>query len=118
MKQKIFSKGNGWYISCTNYKDEKDKAYLNLFFPQNTTPFYQDNGRGFSVKDIDIQEAKFTSYKGKIGMTIFKFEELSELPVTEQNMRQEINHQVPLNDGSTDMFGGSSFIEPDDLPFY
>jgi hypothetical protein len=25
------------------------------------------------VKDIDIQEMKFTSYKGKAGVTIFKY---------------------------------------------
>ena len=65
MKQKIFSKGKGWYISANNYKDKEDKCYINLYFPKGTEPMYIDNGRGFSVKDIDIQEMKFTSYKGK-----------------------------------------------------
>lgn len=117
MKQKIFSKGNGWYISATNYKDEKDKAYINLFFPKNSDPFYQDNGRGFSVKDIDIQEAKFTSYKGKVGLTIFKYEELSELPMTEENAKGGYA-DVRLNNGDTDMFGSKNYIDSDELPFY
>lgn len=73
MKQKIFSKGKGWYISANNYKDKEDKCYINLYFPKGTEPMYIDNGRGFSVKDIDIQEMKFTSYKGKAGVTIFKY---------------------------------------------
>ena len=70
MKVKIFSSGSGWYISCTNYKDDKDKAYIGLFFPQNTEPYYQENSNGYDAKDIDILEAKFTSYKGKVGMTV------------------------------------------------
>jgi hypothetical protein len=109
MKVKIFNQGKGWYISATNYKDNNDKAYMNVHFAQShcAEPTYQDNGRGFSVQDIDIIEAKFTSYKNKVGLTIFKYELLTN---------------VDLNDTSN--FGGSrsglgsNVIEPDDLPFY
>lgn len=79
MKQRIFSKGQGWYISATNYKDQEDKCYINLYFPKQTAePLYHDNGRGFSSKDIDIEEAKFTCYKGKAGLTVFKYTVLED----------------------------------------
>lgn len=104
MKQKLFNKGTGWYISANNYKNKQDKAYMNVHFSRNhcVEPTYIDNGRGFSVMDVDIQEAMFTSYKGKVGMTIFKFEQLSDLEF------------------DSSKFGGSieTNIEPEDLPFY
>ena len=96
MKQKIFSKGKGWYISANNYKDKEDKCYINLYFPKGTEPMYIDNGRGFSVKDIDIQEMKFTSYKGKAGVTIFKY-----------SMIEDAKEYSPKVE-----------IEPEELPFY
>ena len=106
MKARIFSKGQGWYISATNYKDQNDKCYINLFFPRNTEPMYQDNGRGFSSKDIDILEGKFTSYKGKAGLTIFAYNEI------------ETNEEQKENDTESSMFGAKNTIAPDDLPFY
>lgn len=108
MKQKIFNSGKGWYISASNYKDKNDKAYLNIYFPKGTEPDYVDNGRGFSVQDIDIIEAKFTSYQGKIGLTVFKYELLTNIDLTQDNS----------------MFGGSrsdladNIINPEDLPWY
>lgn len=96
MKQKIFSKGKGWYISANNYKDKEDKCYINLYFPKGTEPMYIDNGRGFSVKDIDIQEMKFTSYKGKAGVTIFKYSMIDD----------------------TEEYSPKVKIEPEELPFY
>ena len=107
MKQTIFSKGRGWYISCTNYKDDKDKAYLDLFFPQNSEPEYHDNGRGFSVKKIDILESKFTSYKGKIGMTVFKYVEVFE-----------DNKDTSKMGGSRSGLGSEINISQEELPFY
>lgn len=104
MKQTIFSKGKGWYISATNYKDEKDKAYVNLYFPKNTEPQYHDNGRGFSVKKIDVEEAKFTSYQGKVGMTIFKYEEVEEDNSKMGGARADVGKSVNIN--------------TDDLPFF
>ena len=114
MKQTIFSKGKGWYISASNYKDQNDKAYVNLFFPKNTEPFYEDNGRGFSVKTIDIQEAKFTSYQGKAGMTIFKYEECEA-----RTDKEPIKDAVETISRGQDI-GGATFdpVSPDDLPFY
>ena len=114
MKTRIFSKGQGWYISATNHKDQNDKCYINLYFPKNTDPVYQDNGRGFSMKDIDIEDAKFTSYKNKAGLTIFKYTEIKEGP--EQNSEA---YQIPLSNGNSDMFGHTNnLISSDDLPFY
>ena len=103
MKQTIFSRGRGWYISCTNHKDEKDKAYLDLFFPQHEDPEYQDNGKGYQMKKIDILEAKFTSYKGKIGMTVFKYVE-----VQDDNRKMGGNRSNSTKDLD---------IDTDDLPF-
>lgn len=111
MKQKIFSKGNGWYISATNYKDKEDKCYINLYFPKNTEPQYVDNGRGFSVKDIDIQEMKFTSYKGKAGATIFKYKEIVE------DSNREFIESVQGTEYAK-KFGGDVDIDSDALPFY
>lgn len=115
MKQKIFSKGNGWYISATNYKDKEDKCYINLFFPKNTEPQYVDNGRGFSVKDIDIQEMKFTSYKGKAGATIFKYQEVNDAADSNRQFIDSVQGTEYAK-----KFGGSQDvdIEPSDLPFY
>lgn len=111
MKVKIFNQGKGWYVSCTNYKDANDKAYMNLHFASSkcAKPSYVDNGRGFSVQDIDIQEAKFTSYKGKVGMTIFKYELLTNVDMLKQD--------------DNSMFGGirddlgDNIITDDDFPW-
>lgn len=112
MKQKIFNRGKGWYISASNYKDQNDKAYLNLFFPKNTEPLYQDNGRGFSVKDIDIDQAKFTSYQGKLGMTIFAYTEISTDEFEPDDEATLTIRKQQTNDGI------SFTVEPEDLPFY
>ena len=104
MKQRIFSKGNGWHISATNYKDKEDKCYVNLYFPKGSEPEYVDNGRGFSMKDIDIEEAKFTSYKGKAGMTVFSY--------------IEIDNTEKENENGHSMFGPENAVDPNDLPFY
>lgn len=114
MKQKIFNQGKGWYISATNYKDREDKAYMNLHFSKNHCfePEYIDNGRGFSVQDIDIEEAIFTSYKGKIGLTIFKYELLTNISLLNENEPYTSNFG-----GNRDTLG-DNIIEPDDLPFY
>lgn len=77
MKLRIFNKGNGWYVSATNYKNNTDKAYMNIHFTDNSDPI-PDNvaieNSGFTFTDIDVMEAKFGAYKGKITMTIFRYE--------------------------------------------
>ena len=118
MRTTIFSKGKGWYISASNYKDEKDKCYINLFFPKNTEPFYEDNGRGFSVKTIEIEEGKFTSFNGKAGLTVFKYEECEartdKQPITDKPKDPVEEIHMTQNYGG----GGYDEIKPDDLPFY
>jgi len=95
MKTRIFKSTKGWYIYATNYKDKDDKAYMGLFFPQNSEP--TTNG---DYLDIDIEEARFTSFKGKIGLTIFKY--------SNSDLNQEDSKGL-----------GSKFdIKPDELPFY
>ena len=113
MEQTIFNKGNGWYISASNYKDQNDKCYISLFFPHNTDPWYEDNGRGFSVKVIDIEKAKFTSYKGKAGLTIFKY---TEPEVRTDNQPKEAVETITRQQNESG--GGYEEIKQDDLPFY
>lgn len=102
MKQRIYNGKTGWYIFGSNYKDKSDCAYLNLYFPKGTEPV--NNG---DYMEIDIQEAKFTAYKGKIGMTIFKYEPLTfiDLEHTEDDMKG-INGIDP------------ELITEEELPFY
>lgn len=111
MKQKIFSKGKGWYISANNYKDKEDKCYINLYFPKGTEPMYIDNGRGFSVKDIDIQEMKFTSYKGKAGVTIFKYSMIEDNESFTESVK---GTEYAKNFGATQ----SIEIDESELPFF
>ena len=111
MKITMFNRGKGWYISASNYKDDTDKCYIDVYFPKNTGPEYEDNGRGFSVKQIKVEEAKFTSYKGKPGLTIFKYS------VTEEDQNEEFNRSL---DGTkyADEFDPKVKIEEKELPFY
>lgn len=85
------SKG-GWYLYGTNFKDKEDKAYCNLFFPQNSEP----NTTG-DYLDINIKEAKGNSYKNKFGLTVFKYE------ILEEGKKEE---------------SGEIVIDSDSLPFY
>lgn len=109
MKQRIHSKGKGWYIFASNYKDETDYTYVDLYFPTGTDftgqPEYTPNEEGKCTLEIDIKEAKFTSYKKKAGMTIFKYELLTDVPMKNNYYRDEIPTSIDT-------------IEEDDLPFY
>lgn len=113
MKTRIFNKGNGWYVSAKNYKDDTDKAYMNIHFTRECgEPEVDMNDKGYSVKDINILEGKFNSYKGVIGLTVFNYELLTDIDLEEKQ------YQTPLNDGQSDMFGRKNIIEENDLPFY
>lgn len=109
MKQRIHSKGIGWYIFASNYKDNTDYTYVNLYFPSGNDytgePEYAPNEEGKCALDIDIQEAKFTSYKKIAGLTIFKYELLTEKPMKNNYYTNEIPTSIDT-------------IEEDDLPFY
>lgn len=82
----------GWYTTAKNYKDENDKAYVNLFFPKDTEPLE-------GTESITPVEWRLTCYKGKVGMTIFKY---------------NVN-----NKDETGKFGNpNTVIESNDLPFF
>lgn len=76
-KLRIRNKGRGWYVSASNYKNKKDMAYINLFFPSGCEePEYHPYAESeYVFMDINC-DAKFTSYEGKIGMTIFSYEKI------------------------------------------
>lgn len=121
MKQRIFNRGRGWYVSASNYKNQEDKAYMNVFFPNGTEPHYQPVGeQGFTFIDIDIKEQKYTAYQGKIGLTVFKY----EIIPAAQNGLNEVerqNNEFAQQLAGTEYenkFGSSVSVQPDDLPFY
>lgn len=111
MKQRIFSRGKGWYIPCSNYRDPNDKAYLNVHFGRENEPAYVPPvGNDFTFLDIDILEAKFTSYQSKANMFVFKYTIIK----SKDNGLQE-------QDSEHTEYGRSPSnveISPDDLPFY
>lgn len=76
----------GWYTTATNYKDKEDKAYVNLYFPKDTEPMD-------GTEQINPIEWKLTSYKGKVGMTVFKY-----------TLIEKQDNEVK--------------VEPSELPFY
>lgn len=78
----------GWYTTAKNRNDKEDKAYVNLFFPKNTGP-------ADGTEEIDAIEWRLTCYKGKVGMTIFKYE-----PCAEGGLEKDVK------------------IEPNGLPFF
>lgn len=104
MKTRVHSKGKGWYIFASNYKDDKDFTYIKVYFPKNTEPMFVPDENGKCKVDIDIQEAKFTSYQGKAGITIFKYKEV-----------KEDNSKLG---GYASESGQSVNIEQEDLPFF
>lgn len=79
MKLYIKSKGNGWFTVANNYKDKDDSTTVGLYFPKDTEPSYEEteDGKAYTIA-IDPQEFKLTCYKGKVGMTIFKYEVVAE----------------------------------------
>lgn len=116
MKQRIFNKGKGWYISASNYKDKEDKAFMNVHFAKCEEPIYKKAGdNDFVFVDIDIQEMKYGAYKGKINLTVFKYELIhNDSKYTEMDKFAE--EMKPYSD----KFGATQSIEIDEseLPFY
>lgn len=114
MRVKMFNRGKGWYVICNNYKDDQDKAYLNLFFAGHNEPSFIPNDRGFSVQDIDVEEAKFTSYQGKVGMTIFKYT-MAKPRMEGQTYDEREFADVRVSHGN--MGAEIEGIDAEDLPF-
>lgn len=116
MKLRIFNKGNGWYVSGSNYKDNTIKAYMTVNFTRGTEPDYSaifDNP--FVFRDIDVLEAKFNAHKTNNGQNVI------DMFIFKYNLIEEDNKGLQ----DVDNFGGkqadsmsSVDIKPDDLPFY
>lgn len=85
----------GWYTTARNRNDKEDKCYVNLFFPKNSDP-------ADGTEQIKPTEWTLTCYKGKVGMTIFKYE-------VEDNSKMGGDHAD---------IGKDVGIEPNDLPFF
>lgn len=108
MKQRIFSRGKGWYIPCKNYKDDNDKATLFVNFKRGEEPPYNPpQGQEWCFLDIDIEDAKFGCSKGNANMMVWSY-----------TIIQSENKMVEVQKEDGKMFGASNFIEPEDLPFY
>lgn len=97
MKLYINNGTYGWYTTAKNYKDDKDKQYVSLYFPKGSEP-------GEDTKAINPKEWKLTCYKGKVGMTIFSYEIMDE--------------DNSMMGGDRANSGESIGIDSDALPFY
>ena len=103
MKVRIFNRGKGWYISCVNWKDKEDKAYINVHFAHKDDPIPNNvnmQNSGYDFTDIDVLEAKFECYEKKPSMTVFKYEpflnaELKQNPVRNFNQNTLYTSDVP-----------------------
>ena len=122
MKQRIFNRGRGWYISASNYRNADDKAYMNVGFLKGQEPKYDPPvGNDFVFIDIDIEEQKYTSYNKQIQLFVFKYTiiqpegELTEVEKDNQEFAESIKGTAYEK-----KFGGNVDVDisPDDLPFY
>ena len=100
MKLRIFNRGKGWYVSATNYKDQNDKAYMNIHFAKCGEPIAKTQEAGFDFTDIDVLEAKFGAYQGKVTMTIFAYEPILNAEVKTNVYRADIQGTIdnPVTD--------------------
>lgn len=112
MKQIVFKGQYGWYIIANNFKDKNDIAYVNLFFPKNSEPFGEEKAH----KWIDIEEASFTSYKGKVGLTIWKYKETASPKEESEKKLEQFAKDNDLN--FTIEEPPEIDISSDNLPFY
>lgn len=108
MKQIIFKGKFGWYILANNYKDKTDVAYVNLFFPKDSEPLGEEK----THKWIDITSCAFTSFKGKIGLTIFAYDETESPKKASENLASKVDEFI--NDNNISLVD----VEQDNLPFY
>lgn len=107
MKQRIFSKGKGWYISASNYKNRDDKAYMNVHFTKDCgePPYRPTADSDFVFTDIDILEQAYGAFNGKMTLTVFKYN-----PIENDGKLTEVDRQENAVQ--------SVSLSPDDLPFY
>lgn len=105
MKLFIHKGQYGWYVIANNYKDKTDTAFINLYFPPKIV---EPIGQEKESKWIEA-EVSFTCYKGKVGLTIWQWEETDSPKKSAedkaiQNAQERIDNKV--------------VIEQDNLPFY
>ena len=107
MKQRIFNRGKGWYISASNYKNKDDRAYMNVRFAVCTEPTYIHVGDNpFIFKDIDIQDQKYECKDGKMYLTVFHYKLIED------------NGEMTELEKQGDKYATSVEIKPEELPFY
>ena len=107
MKQRIFNKGKGWYISASNYKNKDDKAYMNVRFAVCSEPEYRPSGDNpFIFRDIDIEDQKYEAYEGKMYLTVFHYKLIEPKGELTELDRQGKEYATAVE------------IKPEELPFY
>ncbi len=97
MKLDIFNNGYGWSFGIGNYKNKQEEPiWVKLKFVDGYTlePTYNPDDKGKDKKRIFVNEASFNKYyddkgKLKITMSIFKYELLSDIELTDNNVRVE-----------------------------
>ena len=120
MKQRIFSRGKGWYIPCKNYKDENDKTTFYVNFKKGEEPRYlPPEGQEWCFLDIDIESARFECFNGKSNMKVWSY----TITESKDTKTEEQNREFIDSLSGTPYekkFGGSSapVIDENDLPFY
>ena len=121
MKQRIFNKGRGWYISCTNKNNQDDKCYINVYFKDGDEPYADLNDKDFVFIDIDIKESRFYSSNKKPYLKVFVYDKIVYEGVLDEVAEE--NGQFAESVIGTEYerkFGGSQapVIDEKDLPFY
>ena len=107
MKQRIFNKGKGWYISASNYKNKDDRAYMNVRFAVCSEPQYNPVGDNpFIFKDIDIEDQKYEAKDGKMYLTVFHYTLIDPKGDLTELDRQGKEYATSVE------------IKPEELPFY
>ena len=102
MKQRIFSRGQGWYIPCKNYRDESDKATVYVKFKRGEEPPYNPpQGQDWCFIDIDIEDAKFGCSKGRPNMMVWSYSKDEVTPVKSYK-RSEIKGDIDTDLGDED----------------
>lgn len=128
MKLHIYNYGNGWRLPIGNYRNKKEKSiWVKLKFADGYSfePTYNPDEKGKDYKKIFVNEGSFNKFVDDEGvlhltLTVFNYELLTDIELTENNLMNEDGerYQTKLSDGESDMFGASTKIEEDDLPFY
>lgn len=115
MKQLIFKnkKYDGWYIMANNYKDKEDVVFINIFFPKGT-----DKPIDCDRQWIDIVDAQFSCYKGKVGLTIFKYEYAKAPSKSDKPKKSNEEKALEFAKDNNVQYTEEIATDTDNLPFY